>query len=134
MKEKQAEDWKKSKPQRIFMKSVKDTIDYFLMAELKKQSIEIKGINCVTDYRLTFGKNGKLKKVSVSDYDNYKSKNSHGLSAYIQNKRDILKCKSTIRRIFKELDLSILNLKSEVNRTLIPDHKHEFKLRDDTIY
>ncbi len=69
MTDQQSEHLRKSKPQRDFMKSVKDTIDTYLNSELQKQDIKLNGIDCFEDYRLTFGKNGKLKKVTLSDYD-----------------------------------------------------------------
>lgn len=132
--DKQAEDWSKRQPQRDFMKSVKDTVDSYINTELKKQKIELKEIECFQDYSLTFGRNGKLKEVNISHYDKPKLKNSLGLGDYLADKKEIRKCKSKIRQIFKKIDLSFLNLKSEIYRTFSFDHNNEYQLRDDTIY
>ena len=130
----QSENWAKFKPQRDFMKSIKDTVDGYINSELKKQKIELKEIDCFQDYRLTFGTNGKLKKVNISHHDKPKLKNSLGLGDYLADKKEIRKCKSKIRQVFKNMDLNFLNLKSEIYRTFSFDHNNEFQLRDDTIY
>ena len=130
----QSESWKKAQPQRDFMKSVKDTVDNYLKSELKKQNIELKDIDCFEDYRLTFGTNGKLKKIKISHYNVPKLKNSFGLSDYLADKKEIRKCKSKIRQIFSEIDLSFLNLEYEIYRTFSFDNKREFQLRDGPIY
>src|SRR5690606_9904358 len=88
MTDQQSEHWRKSKPQRDFMKSVKDTIDTYLNSELQKQDIKLNGIDCFEDYRLTFGKNGKLKKATLSDYDKPTLKKSLGLGDYLADKKE----------------------------------------------
>lgn len=117
MTDQQSEHWRKSKPQRDFMKSVKDTIDTYLNSELQKQDIKLNGIDCFEDYRLTFGKNGKLKKVTLSDYDKPTLKKSLGLGDYLTDKKEIRKCKRKIKQIFSDIDLSFLNLETEIYRT-----------------
>jgi hypothetical protein len=134
MTDQQSENWKKSQPQRDFMKSVKDTVDSFINSELKKQNIQLSGIDCFEDYRLTFGKNGKLKTITLSHYDKPTLKKSLGLGDYLSDKKEIRKCKKNIKQIFSNIDLSFLNLETEIYRTFSFDHKNEYQLRDDTIY
>jgi len=130
----QSENWKKSQPQRDFMKSVKDTVDNYINSELQKQDIKLSGIDCFEDYRLTFGKNGKLKKVTLSDYDKPTLKKSLGLGDYLADKKEIRKCKRKIKQIFSTIDLSFLNLETEIYRTFSFGLDNEIQLRDDTIY
>ena len=106
MTDQQSENWKKSQPQRDYMKSVKDTVDSYLNSELKKQKNQLNGIDCFEDYRLTFGKNGKLKSVTLSDYDKPTLKKSLGLGDYLADKKEIRKCKRKIKQIFSSIDLS----------------------------
>ena len=134
MTDQQSENWKKGQTQRDFMKSVKDTIDSYINSELQKQDIKLSGIDCFEDYRLTFGKNGKLKKVTLSDYDKPTLKKSLGLGDYLADKKEIRKCKRKIKQIFSTIDLGFLNLETEIYRTFSFDHKNEYQLRDDTIY
>ena len=117
MTDQQSENWKKSQPQRDLMKSVKDTVDSYINSELKKQDIKLNGIDCFEDYRLTFGKNGKLKSVKLSHHDKPTLKKSLGLGGYLADKKEIRKCKRKIKQIFREIDLSFLNLETEIYRT-----------------
>lgn len=132
--DKQSENFAKTKPQRDFMKSVKDTVDNYINSELKKQDIKLSGIDCFEDYRLTFGKNGKLKTVKLSHHDKPTLKKSLGLTDYLSDKKEIRKCKRKIKQIFNNVDLSFLNLKTEIYRTFSFDYKNEYQLRDDTMY
>jgi hypothetical protein len=132
MTERQSSAFQKSKPQREYLKSVKDTIDNYLKSEIAKQKIQYNGIDCFEDYQLIFNVNGSLEKVKVSDYD--KPKLSDGLDFYFEDKREIRKCKKMIKQIFKEIDLSSFNLKYKIYRTLSFGHKKEVQLRDNTIY
>ena len=134
MTDQQSENWRKSQPQRDFMKSVKDTVDNYLNAELKKQKVELNGIDCFEDYRLTFGENGKLKKIRLSHYNKPKLKNSLGLGDFIADKTEIRKCKRKIKQLFSDIDLGFLKLETEIYRTLSFGLKNEIQLRDDTIY
>ena len=134
MTDQQSENWKKSQPQRDYMKSVQDTVDSYINSELKKQHIQLNGIDCFEDYRLTFGKNGKLKSVTLSNYDKPTLKKSLGLGDYLADKKEIRKCKRKTKQIFRKIDLSFLNLETEIYRTFSFDHKNEYQLRDDTIY
>lgn len=134
MTDQQSESWKKSQPQRDYMKSLKDTVDSYINSELKKQNIQLNGIDCFEDYLLTFGKNGKLKTITLSHYDMPTLKKSLGLGDYLSDKKEIRKCKRKIKQIFSNIDLSFLNLETEIYRTFSFDHKNEYQLRDDTIY
>src|SRR5690606_33708854 len=134
MTDQQSEKWKKSQPQRDLMKSVRDTVDSYINSELTKQDIKLNGIDCIEDDRLTFGTNGKLKKVTLSDYDKPTLKKSLGLGEYLADKKEIRKCKRKIKQIFSDIDLSFLNFETEIYRTFSFDHKNEYQLRDDTIY
>jgi len=134
MTDQQSAHWRKSQPQRDFMKSVKDTVDRYINSELQKQDVKLNGIDCFEDYRLIFGKNGKLKKITLSDYDKPTLKKSLGLGDYLADKKEIRKCKRKIKQIFSRIDLSFLNLEAEIYRTFSFVHKNEYQLRDDTIY
>ncbi|NOQ25668.1 MAG: hypothetical protein GQ564_09945 [Bacteroidales bacterium] len=129
--EKQSENWKKNQPVRDYLKSVKDTIDNNLETELSKKEIQLDDIDCFDDYLLIFGKNGKLKKVNVLYY---KPKLKDGLIYYIEDKREIRKCKKKIRNIFENIDLSYLDLKYEIQRVFSFNNKNEYQLRDETNY
>lgn len=132
MTERQSLAFQKSKPQREYLKSIKDTVDIYLKSEIAKQEIQLNEIDCFENYHLIFNKNGKLNKVEVSDYD--KPKLSDGLDFYFEDKREIRKCKKIIKRIFKEIDLSSFNLKYTIYRTLSFGLENDVQLRDNTIY
>ena len=124
--------YQKNKPQREYLKSIKDTIDIYLKSEIAKQKIQLDEIDCFEDYHLVFNKNGKLRKLEVADYD--KPKLSDGLYFYFEDKREIRKCKKLIKRIFKEIDLSSFNLKYTICRALSFGLENDVQLRDSTIY
>ena len=134
MTDKQSESWAKDKPRRDYLKSIKDTVDSYINTKLSKQKIELVEIDCFEDYRLIFGINGKLKKIELSKYDKPKLRNSLGLGDFLSDKREIRKCKRKIKEIFREIDLSFLNLEHEIYRTLSFDYKGQFQLRGDTMY
>ncbi len=124
--------WKMDKPRRDYLKSIKDSLDNFIEIELNKQEKIIKDIDCFEDYRLIFNEKGKLVKVKVAQY--YKPKLSDGFAYYIEDSREIRKCKKIIKKVFREINLSSFNLKYKVNRTLSFDLNGEIDLRDDTVY
>jgi len=131
---KQVENWSKGKSLRDYMKSVKDTVDSYIKTELKKQKIVTEDLSCHCNFHLTFGTNGKLKKVKISHYDKPKLMESIGLGDYLEDKKEIRKCKTKIRQIFKNIDLSFLNLEYEIYRTFRFDSDNGFQLSDNTIY
>ena len=132
MTDKQEEAWEKDRPRRDYLKSLNDTINNYLITELKKQKIQFNNINCFQDYRLTFNENGKLSKHKVSDYS--KPNLSDGLGFYLEDKRGIRKCKKRIRKVFREIDLSSFNLKYKAYRTLSFGFGGQVHLRDDIFY
>lgn len=132
--DKESENWAKSKPRRDYLKSIKDTVDNYLELRLNDQEIELDNIDCFENYQLVFGTNGKLKKVDVVEYDKPKLRNSLGLGDFLEDKREIRKCRKKIKEIFREIDLSFLKLEHEVYRTFSFDHNEKFQLRDDTMY
>jgi hypothetical protein len=131
---KQSEQWAKGKPMRNYLKSIKDTVDNYIKNELSKQTIETEGIRCFKAYNLTFGTNGKLKKVTLSKYAIPKLRKSFGVSDFFEEKREVRKCKSKIKSIFREIDLSFMNLEYEFNRTFTFDYKGDYLFYDRTIY
>lgn len=134
MTDRQSANWSKGKPRRDYLKSIKDTVDNYIETRLSNQEIELVEIDCFEDYRLFFGKNGRLKKIEVSKYDKPKLRNSLGLGDFLNDKKEIRKCKRKIKEMFIEIDLSFLWLKHEVCRTFSFDHKGQFQLIDDMIY
>lgn len=134
MTDKESENWAKSKPRRDYLKSIKDTVDNYIDLRLNNQEIELDNIDCFESYQLVFGTNGKLKKVDVVEYDKPKLRNSLGLGDFLEDKREIRKCKKKINEIFSEINLSFLNLEHEIYRTFSFDHNEKFQLRDNTMY
>ncbi|NAY93471.1 hypothetical protein GTQ34_16285 [Muricauda sp. JGD-17] len=132
--DKESAGWNQDKPRRDYLKGIKDTVDNYLKSRLDNLDIELVEIDCFEDYRLVFGKNGKIKKIRVSKYDKPKLKNSLGLKHFLEEKSEVRKCKRKIREVFDEMDLSFLSLKHEIHRTFSFDHKKQFHLTDDTIY
>lgn len=124
--------WNKDKPRRDYLKSIKDTVDNYLRHELQNLQIRLDDIDCFEDYRLTFSEDGKLWKLEVSEYN--KPKLFDGLSWYLEDKREIRKCKKLIKRVFREIDLSAFDFKYKVYRTLSFGLEGEVQLRDDTVY
>ncbi len=134
MTNKESENWAKGKPRRDYLKSIKDTVDNYLELRLNNQKIELDNIECFENYQLVFGTNGKLKKVEVVEYDKPKLRNSLGLRDFLEDKREIRRCKKKIKEIFSEIDLSFLKLEYEIYRTFSFDHNKKFELIDNTVY
>lgn len=134
MTDKESEDWTKGKPRRDYLKSIKDTVDNYIELRLNNQEIRLDNIDCFENYQLVFGMNGKLKKVDVIKYDKPKLRNSLGLGDFLEDKREISKCKKKIKELFSEIDLSFLNLEYEIYRTFSFDNNEKFQLKDDTMY
>jgi hypothetical protein len=134
MTNKQLQWWNKSKPKREYLSSIKKSVDRYLNTELMKQEIELKEIDCFESYRLKFGTNGKLKKILIQDYDKPKLYDLFEIKDYLTEKKEIRKCKGKIKRIFRKINLSSLNLEYDMERIISFDHEGEFQLRDETIY
>ena len=131
MTEKQEEAWKKDKPRRDYLKSIKDTIDNYINFKLDslQATSNLMKFSCFDSYHLTFSKNGKLKKIWTSPEDNMKI--GDGLSFYIEDKLEIWKCRKKIKKIFKLINLKSFHLRYELYRTFYFDIG---TITDDTIY
>lgn len=129
---KESKAWRKSKPQRDYLKSIKDTLDNYIEMKLEQQDVQLPAIDCFEDYYLQFSKFGKLTKIKLSEGE--KPSISDGLGFYFEDKREIRKCKRLIRQMFRQIDLSHFNLKYTFTRTLSFDLEGEVQLRDNTMY
>lgn len=134
MTNKQLEWWNKSKPKREYLSSIKESVDKYLNAELLKQEIELKEVDCFERYILKFGTNGKLKKVLIPNYDKPKIYSFFEIKEYLTEKKEIRKCKGKIKRIFRKINLNSLNLEYEMERIISFDYEGRFQLRDETMY
>lgn len=134
MTDKQSENWVKNKPRRDYLRSIKDTVDNYINTNLSKQKVKLVEIDCFEDYRLVFGIKGKLRKIVISKFDKPKLRNSLGLGDYLSDKKEIRKCKRIIKEIFRNIDLSFLNLEHEFYRTFSFDYKGQIQIIDDTTY
>lgn len=132
MTDEQVEVWNKGKSRRDYLKSLRDTIDNHIRNELQKQHISLKGIDCFEDYYLTFNEKGYLLKVKVANC--HKPKIIDGLSWYLEDMREIRKCKKLIRKIFKEINLSSFNLRYKVYRKVSFGLGETIQLYDPNIY
>jgi len=130
----QIDIWKQGQPMRDYLKSIKDTIDSYLKAELKKKQVELSTSDCFQSYYLLFGKNGRLKKVMVSPTDKPLLKDAFGPLDYWTERRHIKKCERKIKKIFNDCDLGFLNLKYNIYRTISFCINNEAYLRDQTTY
>lgn len=131
---KQIEIREKYKPYREFLKFKKDTIDTYLKSFIQNTNIKSEKINCFETYHLVFTKKGKLQNIAVADYDEPKWKDALGLMDFLQEKKEIRKCKKVIEEMFLTTDLSWLNLKFGLNRSISFDLNGNPQLVDNTIY
>lgn len=122
MTEKQNEGWKKTKPIRDYKKSIKDTIDNYLEQKLNELIPNSTELDCFDEYRLTFSKNGKLKKMKVD----------MGFWERMFDK-DYKKCKGILRKAFKEIKIDFVDPKYEFYRNLSFGQK-DIYIYDPTIY
>ena len=134
MTERQIKNFSENQSQREFMKSIKDTVDKYINSELIKLDFKLRDINCFSNFQLIFGKNGKLKTVHIKNLDKPTLKKSLGLGDYLSQKQEIRKCENNIKEIISNIDLSFLNLKSEIYRTIKFNFKNQYQLKDETIY
>ena len=134
MSQDQLDLWMKGKPMRDYLKSIKDTVDSYLKAELKKKQVELSTSDCFQSYYLIFGKNGRLKKVMISPNDKPKLIYSYGLADYWSEKRQIKKCEHKIKKIMGACDLAFLKLNYNIYRTISFGINNEAYLRDQTTY
>ncbi len=132
--QKENDAWLKSKPIRDYLKFKKDTIDNYLKLKLNQINIKNEKFTCFQNYNLEFSKNGKLKKIKVAKFDKPTLKNSSDLKEYFEEKTEIRKCKTVIRKIFRDNNWTFLDLKYSINRSLDFDLNGNPKLYDNTIY
>jgi len=133
MSKKQSLAFEKSKPKRDYLKSIKDTIDNYLNFKLDslETTFDTADFSCYS-YNLTFGKNGKLKKIWTHPIDKMKLRD--GLSWYIEDKIERGKCKRLVKKIFKKVNLSSFELEYNVYRTFYIDFSNVWRIIDNTIY
>lgn len=108
----------KNRPIRDYLSSIEDTVNQYLKSELNKQIDNMKRLSCYSEYYLTFGKNGKLKKVETAKSSKPSLRNSIILSNYFYNRRKYRNCLKEIKKLFENIDLSFLDLKYEVHRKI----------------
>lgn len=127
--EKQLIDLEKTKPKLVYLKSKRRTIDSFINAEISKQKIECKGIDCFETFFLTFTKKGRLVDIDVNDPPKLGDYN------YFEDAKELRKCKKLIRSVFAKIDLSTLHLEYGFYRSVSFDYlDNELHLYDNTIY
>jgi len=122
----------KSKPQREYLKSIKDTFDSYLKMELSKQEINLNEIDCFETYYLVFGIDGQLEKVEVSNSD--KPTLKYGLGSYLEEKKEIRKCRKKIKSVFRKIDLGLFNLKYKIHRVVSFGIGGEIEISDHMLY
>lgn len=113
---------KKGKPQRDYLKSIKDTIDNYLEKELNRLISNSTELNCYDDYHLIFSKNGKLKSMKVD----------MGFWERLSDK-DYKKCKRILKEAFREIRIDFVDTKYDFYRELSFGQK-EIYIYDPTIY
>lgn len=131
--EKQEEQRNKDKPRRIYLKSIKDTVDNYLntkLDELQNSTASLKH-SCFSGYSLTFGKNGKLIKVRERGSS---MKISDGLFWYLEDVIEERRCIRQTKKIFKSVNLKTFNLEHKVYRTFYYDLGDGWIVVDNTIY
>jgi hypothetical protein len=133
MTDEQEAAWNKDRPRRDYLKSIKDTVDNYIKTKLREiQSTTDSTESPCYSASLTFDTKGMLKKIETSKYDRMKL--SDGLSWYIEDIIENRKCKKSIKRIFRTINLSSFNLEYNVYRTFYNFSGNEWTIVDDTIY
>jgi hypothetical protein len=131
MTDKQEAAWKKDKPRRDYLKSIKDTVDNYLKMRLKEiQATSDSTKSPCYSAHLTFGRNGNLKEIRT----NRDMKLSDGLSWYIEDLIEDRRCKKAIKHIFKKINLSSFDLEYDVYRTFYRSLGEGWTITDNTIY
>jgi len=134
MTQNQHDSWIKSKPNREYLKSVKDTIDNYLKSLVKPTNIKSEKINCFENYDLIFSPKGKLISVKVSQYEKPKLKNSLGIQDYFNDVREIRTCKKKIKKLFKNSNFSFVNLQYSIRRSISFNLEGNAEIYDNTMY
>lgn len=113
---------KKGKPQRDYLKSIKDSIDDYLEKELNRLIPNLTELNCYDDYHLIFSKKGKLKSMKVD----------MGFWERLSDK-DYKKCRKILKKVFREIKIDFIDSKYDFYRELSFGQK-EIYIYDPTIY
>jgi hypothetical protein len=104
---------------RIYLDSIGSVVDTYLTTFLSKPDLVSDSLSCYyNDYRILIGKDGRLKRVQISEKNKPRLRTSGGLRSYLEERRDIYKCIRAIRVTLQPIDLSFLNLQAEVKRTI----------------
>ncbi len=98
--EKQIETWKKYKPNRDYMASVKDTLNNYLSDTLTKIFQKYGELECYNHFYLKFSKKNTLIKITT---------NSHFLN--FKDRMDSYKCRRKIRKAFKDVQFDFVHSK-----------------------
>jgi hypothetical protein len=132
--DKQEEAWKKGKPKRDYLKSIKDSVDNYLNYRLDslQETFDSTSYSCYNNYQLAFAKNGRLKKIYKNRHDRMKI--TDGLTWYIEDHIETWRCHKQIKKIFKKVNLSSFDLEYEVYRTFHFDLGEGWMITDNTIY
>ncbi|MFK7907667.1 MAG: hypothetical protein AB8B69_21190 [Chitinophagales bacterium] len=121
-------EWEKNAPRRAYLKSIKDSLDNYLEKEVSKQGIDLEEMECLEDYYVAFGTDGRLKKVQIPKHEKLDLRKGRG------NKKEVKQCRKKIKSIFRKADLGSFNLKYKVYRVISCDAKGEVKIKDYTLY
>ena len=120
--EKQIKWREKNKPMRDYLKTVKDTIDNYLEFELNRLIPNSTELDCFDDYRLTFNKKGRLKRMKVD----------MGFWERMFDK-DYQKCRRILKKAFREIKVDFIDPKYVFYRDLSFGGK-EIYITDPTLY
>ncbi len=131
--EQQVRQRAKSKPRRDYTDSVKDTIDNYLNKLLASRIRDSVACDCYYGFLLTFGKNGKLKGLSIKANELVRI-SDYGFADYFAEKRKIRKCRSEIRQLFNGADLGFINGGYRIYRSIFFLSEDGIQIRDETIY
>jgi hypothetical protein len=98
--DKQVEHWKKNKPYKDYLDSVKDTLNNYLSDTLTKIFQKNGGLACSDQFFLKFSKNNKLKKITTNTdfFDFY-------------DRMDYYKCRRKIRKAFRQVRIDFVHSK-----------------------
>lgn len=124
--------WEKGQPRREYLKTIKDSVDKFLLTALQNSEKNVDYFPCSEIFSLKFAKSGKLKSIEVEDYDKPSLLNNVGW--YFGEKRELAHCKRKIRDVLNGIDLTAFNLEYEVERLIIINGNGEIILTDPIIY
>jgi hypothetical protein len=98
--EKQIENWKKYKPYRDYLDSVKDTLNNYLSDTLNKILEKNGGLTCYDQFFLKFSKKNKLKKITTN-----------GDFLDFADRMDYYKCRNKIKKAFRHVRVDFVHSK-----------------------